>query len=230
MRISIISAFAAAAIVMAASVLLVGGTAGGGSATFQLDDLSTSKTGSFPKRWRTWPMQRDDAAKVYKVSEENGKKFIRADDKEDLSEQIFLNFDWDVKARPRLSWSWRAQTLPENGNEASDPTNDSACALYVVIGRYKGHAIKYVWSTTLPAGKTVSRRDGKLMVKVLDTGAGKIGRWNSHSVDVTSDYKELFGKELDRNPSGIGILTDGNATHKPSACDYADFTVSGEAG
>lgn len=229
MRISIISAFAALAVLMAASVILVGDTAGGGSQGLALDDLSSNKVGTFPKRWRTWPTHRDEAAKVYSVAEENGAKFIRADDDKDLSEQIFLNFDWNTEERPMLSWRWRAQKLPEGGNEATTAFNDSACAVYVVVGRYKGIAIKYVWSTTLPVGKVVNKRDGKLMVKVLDSGRAGAGKWVSHTVDVARDYKELFGKELDKNPSGIGLLTDGNATHKPSACDYADFTISREA-
>ncbi|MBN1282978.1 MAG: DUF3047 domain-containing protein [Proteobacteria bacterium] len=228
MRISVISALAVAATLMAASVMLVGGTAVGGAGSLALDDLSTSKTGSFPRRWRTWPMQRGDAAKVYRVVDEDGRKFIRAHDEWDLSEQIFLNFDWNVKARPRLSWQWRATRLPAGGDESRDAANDSACALYVVVGRYKGHAIKYVWSTTLPAGRVVSRRDGKLKVKVLDSGGA--GVWRSHTVDVLKDYRDLFGSDLEKNPSGIGILTDGNATHSPSACDYADFAISKEAG
>lgn len=230
MRVSIISAFAALAVLMAASVILVGDTAGGGSQGLSLDDLSTSKIGSFPKRWRTWPTHRDEAAKVYTVAEEKSARFIRADDDKDLSEQIFLNFDWNIEERPTLSWRWRANKLPEGGDEATSAANDSACAVYVVIGRYQGIAIKYVWSTTLPVGKVVNKRDGKLLVKVLDSGQASAGRWMDHTVDVVSDYKEFFGKELDKNPSGIGILTDGNATHKPSACDYADFAISRGAG
>ena len=95
-----------------------------------------------------------------------------------------------------------------------------------MLGKYKGHAIKYVWSTTLLKGKVVSRRDGKLKIKVLDSGAGKKGKWVNHTVNVLNDYKTLFGNQLKKNPSGIGLLTDGNAVHKPSGCDYGSFTVS----
>lgn len=193
-----------------------------------LDDLSGSKVGSFPRKWRTWPLQRGDAEKVYKVAEEGGQRFILAHDEWDLSEQIFLNFNWEIEKRPMLSWSWRATTLPKGGMESSGATNDSACGLYVVIGRYKGHAIKYVWSTKLPLGKVVTRRDGKLKIKVLDSGPSKAGSWVSHKVDVAKDYEELFGKKLDKNPSGIGLLTDGNALHVPSGCDYRGFAISGD--
>ena len=194
--------------------------------TRQLNTLETSKVGRFPRRWRTWPFQRKKAAKVYRVAEENGLRFIKAYDDHDASQQIFLNFHWPIEKRPIVSWSWRATTLPQGANESNDATNDSACGMYVLIGRYKGHAIKYVWSTSLPPGTVVTRRGGKLKIKVLDSGYDKMGQWINHSVDVLSDYQALFGRPLKKNPSGIGILTDGNAVHKPAGCDYTDFIVS----
>lgn len=187
--------------------------------------IAKDRIGDFPKIWRTWPFQRDNAEKVYRVSEEKGHRFIRAEDDHDSSTQIFRNFHWPIEKRPMLSWRWRATTLPAGGAENDDATNDSACGVYVVVGRYSGHAIKYVWSTTLPPGTVVSRRDGKLKIKVLDSGSAKKGQWIAHTVDVPEDYKALFGKELEKNPSGIGLLTDGNAVHKPAGCDYADFAV-----
>ncbi|MFA5812753.1 MAG: DUF3047 domain-containing protein [bacterium] len=193
-----------------------------------LDDLSTTKIGNFPKRWRTWPLQRGDAEKVYRVAEEGGKRFIKAYDSEDLSQQIFLNFNWQVQERPMLSWRWRVTKLPEGAAESNDATNDSACGVYVVVGKYSGHAIKYVWSSSLPAGNVTTRHDGKLKIKVLDSGQARTGSWVAHSVDVRTDYESLFGKPLEKNPSGIGMLTDGNAVHKPSGCDYADFAISGK--
>lgn len=191
-----------------------------------LDDFSSSKVGNFPKKWRTWPLQRGKAEEVYSVAEEKGSRFIKAYDDHDVSQQIFLNFDWHVDEKPVLSWKWRATTLPAGANESDGSTNDSACGVYVVVGKYDGHAIKYVWSTTLPIGKTVSRHDGKLNVKVLDSGSKSVGKWVKHSVDIPADYQTLFGGKLEKSPSGIAILTDGNAMHKPSGCDYADFAIS----
>lgn len=190
-----------------------------------LDDLTSSKVGSFPKKWRTWPLQRDKAAEVYQVAEENGGRFIKAYDDHDASQQIFLNFSWPIENKPVLSWKWRATELPAGANESSDSTNDSACAVYVVVGKYDGHAIKYVWSTSLPVGAKVARRGGKLQIKALDSGSSKKGKWVEHRVDVAADYQELFGGKLEKNPSGIAILTDGNAVHKPSGCDYANFQI-----
>jgi len=219
---------AVASIAAALALVVLWSTyAGTGYGKLYLDSFKSSKVGRFPRIWRTWPTQRDEASKVYKVAEDNGKRYIKAYDEWDESKQIFLNFNWEMEKRPMLSWRWRATKLPAGAAENNDATNDSACGVYVVIGKWRGHAIKYVWSTSLAPGTVVTRRDGKLKIKVLDSGSAKVGTWISHKVDVVNDYKELFGKPLDKNPSGIGILTDGNAVRKPAGCDYAGFAISG---
>lgn len=209
------------------ALLLCPAASASGDGPRALDDLSSSKIGNFPKRWRTWPLQRGKAEEVYHVAEESGSRYIKASDDHDVSQQIFLNFDWPVDEKPILSWRWRATALPAGADESDGSTNDSACGVYVVVGKYDGHAIKYVWSTTLPVGNTVSRHDGKLKIKVLDSGSKGAGKWAKRTVDIPSDYQALFGRKLEKNPSGIAILTDGNAMHKPAGCDYADFTISG---
>jgi len=196
------------------------------NASALIDDLSSSKVGKLPRWWKTWPMQREKAERVYSIGEENGKRFIRAHDADNVSQQLFINFHWPIAEKPMLSWKWRATKLPDGGNESNDATNDSACGVYVVVGKYSGHAIKYVWSTTLAPGTVVSRRDGKLKIKVVDSGPQKMADWVWHKLDVRKDYEKLFGKKLDKNPSGIAILTDGNNVGKPAGCDYADFDIS----
>ena len=217
----------AVAALCAAAVFLSLFSLGGFALAEGIGGLASSKAGSFPKSWRPWPTHRDKASEVYSVAEENGSRFIRARDDKNLSEQIFYQFDWKAEEKPTLSWRWRATELPAGAAESSDATNDSACGLYVLVGsRYKGVAIKYVWSSTLAPGTVVSRRGGDLRIKVLDSGAASKGKWVKHTVDVPADYEALFGKKLDSKLTGIGILTDGNAVGKPAGCDYADFAVS----
>lgn len=184
------------------------------------------KEGSFPKLWRTWPFQRDNASKVYSVVSDEKDKIIRAEDKDGLSIQIFSNFYWPIEKYPYLNWRWRAKALPSGANESDDAKNDSACGIYIVIGKYDGHAIKYVWSSSLPKDSVVTRRDGNLKIKVVDSSGTTPSKWVKHSVNALEDYKSLFGKDLKKNPSGIGLLTDSNATQSPAACDYADFFIS----
>ena len=184
------------------------------------------KVDEFPTVFKTWPLQRGDAKQVYRVQEENGKKYLAAFDDKDLSKQIFREFDWNIKAFPYLRWKCRARTLPKGAAENNGATNDSACGVYVLFGKTTGTALKFTWSTTLPVGTIFEKRPGEMVMKILDSGSKNLNQWRTNSIDVPKMYEELLKKPLKREPTGFAILTDGNATHSPAACDYADFEIA----
>lgn len=195
--------------------------------------FSSDAPGSFPKDWRNWPGYGDKAREVYKVGEEGGNKFLTADDSKDYSAQIFRGPAWMIQDHPVVSWRWRAKSLPKGANESSGATNDSACGVYILFSQFKQYGLKYVWSSTLPVGTIHAKTPGKMYFIVLDSGAGNLGKWRSHTVNVLEDYKKAFGSEppKDLQSQGIGILTDGNATHSRAACDYDDFVrLKGSSG
>jgi len=191
----------------------------------RVDGLESARVGRFPSNWRTWPLKRGKTGEIYHVEQEGDLRFVRARDDKDYSLQAMRDFNWQIEKYPYLSWRWRARELPVGAREDNDELNDSACGVYVIFGRTSGHAMKYVWSTQLPVGKVVTRREGKLKIKIVDSGTGNLGEWRQQTINVPQDYNELFGKGLKKNPSGIAILTDGNATHTAAACDYAEFTI-----
>lgn len=191
-----------------------------------VEEFSQYETGKFPKSFRTYPLQRGKAEQVYIVNDDGGNKILHALDDKDLSVQAFKRFLWDAKRWPNFSWRWRAITLPKGGVETNGAPNDSACGIYVTFGGLTGNAIKYVWSSTLPAGTVVEKKPGKFYILVLDSGSDSVGSWVTKAVNIMEDYKRLFKAEPTGYPDGFGVLTDGNATHTPSACDYDDFKIS----
>jgi len=193
-----------------------------------VDGLETAKAGKFPSNWRTWPLQRGKTSEIYHVEQEGESKFIRARDDKDYSLQALRDFNWPIDQYPYLSWRWRARELPTGAREDNDEKNDSACGVYVIFGKTSGHAMKYVWSTELPVGNVVTRREGNLKIKITESGKGHLNQWQRVSVNVPVDYKAMFGNTLAKNPTGIAILTDANATHTAAACDYSDFIISKE--
>lgn len=188
-----------------------------------IDGFSGSKVGEFPKGWRARPGQGNEAQKVYRVQEEAGNKFLAADDEEGLSVQIFRLAHWDLDEYPVLKWRWRARKLPEGANETIPAKNDSACGFYVSFGIIRSYALKYVWSTSVPPG-TLYKKNDRIYIMVKETGSP--GRWADESANIVEDAKKAFGKVPDRTLSGIAILTDGNATHSPAACDYDSISYS----
>ncbi len=196
-----------------------------GASAITIEDFESYQPDKLPSSWRTWPFQRGKAASVYKVELENGNKYLSAYDASDLSVQILRNIDWKVKEFPILFWKWRPKTLPLNGNETDPAANDSACGVYVILSKARREMIKYTWSTTAPVGSVYEKNPGKAYIIVIKSGVDGVGKWHQEKIDIIKDYKKYFHKELDKNPAAIAILTDGNATHSPSACDYDDFKI-----
>lgn len=199
--------------------LLLPALAGGGDTRY-IDGFSKSKTGDFPKGWRARPGQGDDAEKVYKIAEEGGYKYLSADDPSEVSVQIFKLAHWDLDKYPILKWKWRAKKLPAGANETIPAKNDSACGLYISFGILRGQALKYVWSTTAVPG-TFYKKNDRMYIIVKRSGGP--GQWVEESTNIVEDAKKAFGKVPDRTLSGIAILTDGNATNTPAACDYGNI-------
>jgi hypothetical protein len=192
-----------------------------------VDDLDKNpNSGEFPSGWKTYPFQSGKAKKVYHVVVESNERWIQARDDQDLSIPIFKEFPWSLNDYPWLHWRWRAHELPVGAHEDDRSTNDSACGVYVVFGKWSGVVLKYVWSSTLPVGHVWEKDPGKFYVIVRASGKGGLNQWHSEKVNVIEDYKKYFGKDASRNPSGIGIMTDGNATHSAASCDYSGFAIS----
>lgn len=191
-----------------------------------IEDFSESEVGKFPESFRTYPFQRGKAMRVYSIAANSENHYLKGYDDKDISVQTFKRFYWEANRWPYFSWRWQAEILPEGAAENNPATNDSACGIYVVFGGYTGKVIKYLWSTTLPVGTVVEKKPGKFYMIVLESGKKNLGHWQTTAVNVLEDYKRLFKADPEKEPSGFGILTDGNATHTPAACDYDDFRIS----
>lgn len=192
----------------------------------RVEEFTQYEADKFPISFKTYPFQRGKAQDVYIVKDDGGNKFLHASDDKDVSVQVFKRFVWNTKQYPNFAWKWRAVTLPKGADENNGRPNDSACGIYVTFGGYTGNAIKYVWSSTLPVGTVVEKKPGKFYIIVAESGAGSVGSWQTHAVNVLEDYKKLFKAEPSKDPDGFGLLTDGNATHTPAVCDYDDFVIS----
>ena len=85
-------------------------------------------------------------------------------------------------------------------------------------------SVKYSWSSTLPLGKTLSKRFGHHFVVVSESGSSKLNQWQTVHVDVRKHYARFFGSEV-RPASGIALLTDADATDSAAEAYYADFRL-----
>ncbi len=189
-----------------------------------LETFDNYQPATFPGQWEVRGDERE-ARVVYRIAEESGNRFLHARaEKQEV--QIGLSHVFAPEEFPILRWRWRVEQLPAGADERTVQTNDSAAAVYVIFdNRILPRAIKYVWSSTLPAGTRIdSPVYWRAKVVVLESGASGLGEWRQETVNFYQDYKELFGAEPGE-VQGIAVLTDAGTTATVAEADYDDFTL-----
>jgi hypothetical protein len=174
-----------------------------------------------------WASRSGNAADVYSVRAEGGKRFLHADAR-GTSVQIGHEIAWSLKEFPALEWQWRAVLFPRNGDERKKATDDSVLGLYVVFGqRPFVKTIKYIWSEGLPAGTSLdSPFTSRTKMIVLESGHDLEGRWVTERRDVLADFHRLFGdRETAPTAMGIAVLTDADNTNSRAVGDYGDIDI-----
>jgi hypothetical protein len=186
-----------------------------------IEDFARAKVGEFPPDWRP---RKDTGREAYRVQEEGGRRFLHAHARE-LGVQAAKQFEWDLRSRPILTWSWRPRELPSGAHEQHGK-NDSALAVYMLVdySRIRGpKAVKYIWSENVPAGTRLTSNQGLTQVRVLRSGAAGLGQWIEERVNVRDDYLKYFKEGEVPKPAGIAVLTDSDDTGSSAQGDYADF-------
>ena len=190
-----------------------------------LEDFEDNSIGQLPKDW-TWRDKDKNKNKPYKIKEENGNKYLAA---EDTGESVILakKLRWNIKKYPYISFRWRGRELPEGGDERFGPTNDSGASTYITYDTKFikiPKSIKFVWSTTLPVGSATRRSGiGKPWNVVVESGSENLGEWRTYVINAYEAYQKTFGGNPPDRPLGIGILSDANSSHSKAYADYDDI-------
>ena len=197
-----------------------------------LEDFEGHPLGELPTGWKWRGFEQEDE-KPYRVHEENGNRFLRAEDRGE-NVMLYKNVRWDSEAYPFVSWRWRIRAVPEGADARYEDSADSAAGVYLTYRRRFGlvpEAVKFVWSGHLRAGAAFRRPGiGMPWTIVAGSGAADHRRWRRVVYDVSDVYRETFGGKPGGRPLGIGVLSDANNTGSYAAADYDDFVVLKDAG
>ncbi|MBX7150843.1 DUF3047 domain-containing protein [bacterium] len=200
-----------------------------------IEDFSKGTTGQFPQGWgwveglKVKKISEAAAGQVpYVIAEENGNKFLHADDTGQAI-TIVSEKKWNVKKYPCLSWRWRIREFPKGANEKLKGKGDSAAGLYITyyvsfFGIPK--SIKYIWSNEVPLCDTFRREGtGKATMTVVESGMGKKDVWVTETINIYEHYKKVFGEYPPDEVVGIAIRTDADGTGSRAIADYDDIKV-----
>jgi Protein of unknown function (DUF3047) len=201
-----------------------------GSGVVVLEDFEDGGLGGLPGGWQERPFGERGAEtkSPYRVLEENGNRFLRAEDRGE-NVMLYKEVRWDSRKYPYLSFRWRIRAVPAGSDERFESRADSAAGLYLSYGRRLGlvpESVKFVWSGALAAG-TAFRRNGIGMPWTVVAGSGPAddSEWHRFVFDTGRVYRETFAGTPDERPLGIGLLTDANSTGGFASADYDDLVA-----
>ena len=180
--------------------------------------------GGLPKGWET---RGNSRRAVYRIQEEpDGNRYLAAQSSGD-DVQLGIPIDVRTEQFPILSWRWRVSVLPRGADERKSKTLDSAAAVYAVFGsQLLPRILKYVWSTSAPAGSSFPHpNSGRMEIVVISSGSEALGQWQSVSRDLAADYEKVFRS---RPPKliAIGVKTDSDSTRTEAKADYDDIQLA----
>ena len=207
-------------------VLALSGAGAGaapGAECVALEDFSRGSVGEFPPDWKP---RKEEGRSVYSIQEEGGLRFLHAAATR-LGVQAGREVAWNLEVYPILVWSWRPIEFPKGSDERKSATNDSAVSVYAVFPHtpVSVKSVKYIWSLVVPVGAHLTSSAGNTQVRVLRTGADKVGQWVEEQANVREDYRRYFGGSDVPRPAGIAVLTDSDDTKSTARGDYAAFRV-----
>ena len=174
-----------------------------------------------------WKGRHQNFKDIYQIKTENNNQFLSA--KSINSDNLIVKkIEVDLVKYPYLIWKWRANHLPENGDESVKQYCDAAASVAVILNtsRFFPKTIKYSWSTTLEKNSITESPfafwPAQCDVKIVQSGAAPKGKWQTEKVNVLADYKQFYNLSAvdSKMVYAIVVMTDSDNTQTLSAADY----------
>ncbi len=185
-------------------------------------------------RWRLVE-EKSGPVNYYKMFKNASPPYLRGEYRPGLKTAVlgFQLADDDRARAKKLSWRWRAITLPKGGDECVEGKGDSAAVIYVTWRRaLRWYTLKYVWTAASTKGAVCAKKRNPFVAQdtiVLRSG-GPLNEWHIEEIDLKAEFRKHF-EDGDPEASvpdllGVGLMTDGDQTKSPSVGDYADFVLT----
>lgn len=116
------------------------------------------------------------------------------------------NIRVDIHEYPYITFTWKVEALPKDGDFREKKTDDQAAQLYVVFGKFKllANIIGYIWDNKAPKFTSgTSPAWNRSRIVVLQSGCEKLNTWVTETRNIYEDYKNLFGE----NPGKANLIT-----------------------
>jgi hypothetical protein len=188
--------------------------------SFEMDPVGGLPTG--------WEARGGSPDGVYRIEvDPDGNRFMAARSR-GSDVQLGLTLTARHEQLPILSWRWRVWELPFKADERAIKSMDSGAAVYAVFGsRFFPRILKYVWSTSVPAGASFRHpSSSRMVIFVIASGTTHLGKWQFVSRNIAEDYRSAFHSDPGKLIA-LGIKTDSDSTGTSASADYDDLLLEG---
>jgi len=200
---------------------------------------------ALPDGWKPLTFKKIERYTTYAMVKDNDTVVIRAvaeASASGLTREIKIN----SKEYPIVQWRWKVDNILKKGDVHKKEGDDYPARIYITFeydpsklsffekAKYKTiklwygqypplAAINYIWESKTPVGTMVPNPyTDRVMMFVVESGAGKLNQWVVEERNIYEDYKKAFGEEPPMI-SGVAIMTDTDNTGESATAYYGDI-------
>jgi hypothetical protein len=162
----------------------------------------------------------------YAFDDQSGRRALFAQSQGTAS-GLYREIRVDLNRTPWLNWSWRVDRVLKGVDERTQSGDDYPARVYVVVSGgaafWKTRSLIYVWSSHQPVGATWNNAfTGNARVMALRSGIQDAGRWVSEKRNIRTDFRQLFGEDLDAIDA-VALMTDTDNSGQAATAWYGDL-------
>lgn len=180
-----------------------------------IDDFRSGRS----DRWETKIFKGET---IYAPVVEEGRSALKAESRASAS-ALVRRISLDLRAYPRLAWSWKVSHTIRTGNERKKAGDDYAARVYVVFPAalfWKTRTVNYIWANHLPRGAFVPNAyTANAVMVAVETGDANAGRWMDEERNVLEDFRRAFGEDPPQ-AGAVAIMTDTDDTGEEAVAWY----------
>ena len=203
------------------------------------------KSGTLPSGWKVERLSDKFPATEYKQRNWDGVNAIEATAVKSMA--LFgRTLEVDLEKTPILCWRWRVDAPLVSADLNTKAGDDYAARVYLTFSvppealgfatrtklslarsiwgpQVPDAAINYVWDNKHPIGtQKPNAYTERTQMLVIESGAGKAGRWVSERRNLAEDFKRAFNG-IPGRLSGLAIASDTDNTGESAQAGFADF-------
>jgi hypothetical protein len=204
--------------------------------------------GRLPPGWLPQVPRPDLGLTRYRIVEFDGREVLHAV-ADDAASGLRCSVDVDPRRTPWLEWEWRTRSVDPRASVAVFDRDDAPARVavgfdgdlatlsvreqvfgdlvYAITGYLMPFAtLMYVWDAQAPPESVFQYgRSSRVRYLVVESGAGRTGRWLAYRRNVVEDYRRVFAGEPG-HVRDVGVMTDSDDLKTRSESWYGSLSFA----